>query len=573
MDAPRLLPPYLVRTWREPPAVATPRVLARTTGFFYVTGGSSIMIGTLLLGSAVRHPGWIVAIAISSMLTGLGVMASRGFLPKIVVHALTLSGTALITMQVVLAGGGVASAALSTAYLYVIVIAAFLFPLRSALAHVIVAEVAAAWALIGSGVSAGAVVMIAACALSVTVVVGWLGRLSDIAEQDPLTLLANRRGFDRRLETVLREPGATSGGLALALLDVDLFKSVNDRRGHLYGDQMLVDCADAWRRMLPEDACLSRYGGDEFALLLPGYRLGGAADLADQLRAATPSYLTVSVGVAAWEPGDSGSILMSRADVALYQAKSTGRDRTVAHGDPARAASELESAIAAGQLIAMYQPIVQLSTREPVGYESLVRWQHPRRGLVMPDEFIAQAERTGAIHSLGAWLVDEVCRAVVTGPGPRRSIGINVSPVELANPDYADMVIDRMEAYATPGNLLVLEVTEGAFDEGDEQVLKTLCTLRDRGILVAIDDFGAGHSSLSRLESLPIDVLKVDGALVQAIGERDDSPILAAIAAMAHALDLRLVAERVETEHQAAVLKRLGYQLAQGYLFGRPAPR
>lgn len=553
--------------------MATPRVLARTTGFFYVTGGSSITIGTLLLGSAVRHPGWIVAIAISSMLTGLGVMASRGFLPKIVVHALTLSGTALITMQVVLAGGGVASAALSTAYLYVIVIAAFLFPLRSALAHVIIAEVAGTWALIGSGVSAGAVVMIAACALSVTVIVGWLGRLSDIAEQDPLTLLANRRGFDRRLETVLREPEATHGGLALALLDVDLFKSVNDRRGHLYGDQMLVDCANAWRRMLPEEACLSRYGGDEFALLLPGYRLGGAADLADQLRAATPSYLTVSVGVASWEPGDSGSILMSRADVALYQAKSTGRDRTVAHGDPARAASELESAIAAGQLIAMYQPIVQLSTREPIGYESLVRWQHPRRGLVMPDEFIAQAERTGAIHSLGAWLVDEVCRAAVTGPGPHRSIGINVSPVELANPDYADMVIDRMEAYATPGNLLVLEVTEGAFDEGDEQVLKTLCTLRDRGILVAIDDFGAGHSSLSRLETLPIDVLKVDGALVQAIGERDDSPILAAIAAMAHALDLRLVAERVETEHQAAVLKRLGYQLAQGFLFGRPAPR
>lgn len=572
MDVQFRLPPYLAGAWREHPAVATRSVMARTTGFFYLTGGSSITIGTLLMGSEVRHPGWVLAIALVSVLTGVTVLATQGRMPRSMVHALTLSGTGLIAAQVVLGGGGVASIVLSTAYLYVMVVAAFL-PIRTALVHVLTAQVAAAWAMIASGISPGAVVVLGACALSVTVVLGWLGRLSDIAEQDPLTQLTNRRGFDRRLESAVREAGTARGGLALILLDVDLFRSLNDRRGHRYGDQLLIGCAEAWRSLVPESSCLSRYGGDEFAILLPGCRLGHAADLADRLRAATPPHLTVSVGVAAWEPGDSGSILMSRADVALYQAKSAGRDRTVAHGDPGRSASELESAVAARELFAAFQPIVKLSTRETIGFESLVRWQSPRRGLVMPDAFIPEAERTGAIHSLGAWLVDEVCREAVAGPGPRCSIGINVSPAELASSEYAPMVLDRMAAHSTPGNLLVLEVTEGAFDEEDAQVVKTLCTLREHGILVAIDDFGAGYSSLRRLDTLPIDILKVDGALVQAIGERDDAPILAAIAAMARALNLRLVAERVETEHQAAVLASLGYDLAQGFLFGRPEPR
>jgi EAL domain-containing protein (putative c-di-GMP-specific phosphodiesterase class I) len=188
----------------------------------------------------------------------------------------------------------------------------------------------------------------------------------------------------------------------------------------------------------------------------------------------------------------------------------------------------------------------------------------------MPDEFIPHAERTGAIRSLGEWTIETVCREVMSREAPRRSVGVNATAVELRNPDYAAMVVKKLDEWSMPGNLLVVEVTEGAFED-EPQVLENLCALRERGVLIAIDDFGAGHSSLRRLEQLPIDVIKLDGALTGTIrDDTDEAPILEAIVSIGRSLDVRLVAERVQTAHQARVLHKLGYDLGQGYHFGRP---
>ncbi|HEU4568215.1 MAG TPA: EAL domain-containing protein, partial [Marmoricola sp.] len=250
---------------------------------------------------------------------------------------------------------------------------------------------------------------------------------------------------------------------------------------------------------------------------------------------------------------------------------SCGRDPTVAYGDPGREASELEAAIAGGEMRVLLQPVVRLPDGEPIGFEALVRWERPGRGLVGSLEFVPQAERTGAIHSLGAWVLAECCRLAMTLPGPRRSIGVNVSVHELRRADYARTVGQLLEQWQMPGDLLIVEVTESVFEDDDPQVSQTLQDLRALGALVAIDDFGAGYSSLRRIEHLPIDLIKVDGALVCTIRENHDPAILRAIVTMAESLGVNLVAEHVETDYQAAVLHELGYQLAQGYRFGRPA--
>lgn len=558
--------------WREAPSVATKAGLRWTTGSLYLIGGAQLLVGAAAgLEDGGVHVGGVVAIGAVSFAVGLAVVAIGHRLPRWFYHVLGACGTALIGGLVLLGGGEAASVALSVPFVFVIVNAVFLFALWQAVVHVAVAEVVAALCLASVGIEPGAILVVLGCTLGLAAVVGWLGRAASAADEDPLTGLTSRRGFDRRMEEVLQQADRYGRRVALAVLDIDGFKQINDAEGHLVGDRLLADCGQAWCTAVPETAVLARYGGDEFTLLLPDATLGGAADLADELRQRAPDDVTLSVGVAAWTPGDSGSVLMNRADVALYEAKTTGRDRTVAYGDPQRLASELECAIAAGQMALAYQPIVQLATGDVIGFEALARWRHPEKGLVMPDQFVPHAERTGAIRSLGEWTVATVCRELATAAEPRRSIGINASAVELRNRDYAAMVIATLDAWSTPGNLLIVEVTEGAFEDEQPQVLENLCALRERGVLIAIDDFGSGYSSLRRLEQLPIDIIKLDGGLVSAIrDDSDEAPILDAVLSIGRSLGVRLVAERIETAHQAEVLHRLGYDFGQGYHFGRP---
>ncbi|UDY23008.1 putative bifunctional diguanylate cyclase/phosphodiesterase [Nocardioides sp. Kera G14] len=562
------------RALAQAPSVAGMRALRLSTGGFFFAGGILGIFAALTMdGDGVARV-TVTGIGLLGAISGLGILALGQHLPRQGYHAAVMLGTLMVSAAVILADGRETSVALSTVYLFGVIDAILLFTLRVALMQIALSEVACAASLAIVGVPVGDIVVIAGSSVVVAVSVGWLSRAAQAAEEDPLTLLLNRRGFDRRLEEELSCFHRTGSHLSVVVLDLDHFKTINDEGGHDRGDRVLVECARVWGPVVPEGSSLARYGGDEFALLLPGLPLGPAADLADELRSLSPYGVRISSGVAAAQQGDSGSTLVNRADVALYEAKTTGRDRTVAHGDPDRSASELEQAIEDGQMVLHLQPVVQLSTDEVTGYEALVRWRHPTKGLIPPLDFVPEAERTGAIHSLGAWVLEEAARLTMTCAGPRRRIGVNVSVHELRTDSYLERVAEVLGRWQMPGRLLVVEVTESVFDLDDPLVLENLCGLRELGVGIAIDDFGAGYSSLGRLEELPIDLIKVDGSLIEAIRpDTYEAPILEAIVAMARSLGVRVLAERVETAHQAAVLKRLGYDLVQGYLFGRPQPR
>ncbi|MFT4264023.1 MAG: bifunctional diguanylate cyclase/phosphodiesterase [Nocardioides sp.] len=563
----------LLRSWREAPSVGGIRALQATTGGFYLTGGIIALVGALtLMGGHVDRPP-IAGLGAFAAMVGIGIIAFGQLMPRWGYHLAVAIGTLLISAIVIFAGGGPASLALATIYSFVLIDSIFLFALREGILQIAFCALACGVSLHTAGNSIGDITVIVSVGLVIGVVVGWLARIANSAEEDALTGLLNRRGFERRLEEELARFHRTGAHLSVVVFDLDDFKGINDAGGHARGDRVLVAGARAWEVAAPDGSALARYGGDEFALLLPGWPLGRAADLADRIRSVAPYGVRVSAGVAAAQPGDSGSVLVSRADVALYGAKTGGRDQTIVHGDPERSASELETAIARGQMALYLQPIVQLSTDEVVGHEALVRWRHPTKGTVSPLDFVPEAERTGAIHSLGRWVLEEAARVTMAAPGPRRSVGVNISVHELRTDDYVDRMAELLARLSMPGDTIVAEVTESVFDDGDPRILANLRGLRELGVIVAVDDFGSGYSSLGRIEQLPIDLIKVDGSLVTSI--RDDSydaPILEAIATMGRSLGVRLLAERVETVHQAAVLRRLGYDLAQGYLFGRPFP-
>lgn len=556
---------------KRPPAVATIPVLALTTGVIYLAGGLCVLAVVLLDPPAERRL-WLTLIPIAGLAVGVLTLRFGRRFPRWVFHGSVIGGNVLATAEIVLGQGASLAEAVMPLYVFVILDAAFFFPLTGLALHTAHVLAATSIVLPRAGVPWQAILTLNGVCLGVALVAASVCRAADIAEEDPLTHLANRRGLDRRLKEALDRTSA-DGRLSLALIDLDGFKEINDTRGHQRGDDLLRLCAQRWRGLVPKNAVLGRYGGDEFALVVSDSTLGAAADLVDRLREALAPEIAASAGVAAWEQGDSASMLMSRADVALYDAKAAGRDQTAVYGDPGRAASELETAIGRGELVLHYQPLVRLADRSVIGVEALVRWDHPSRGLVPPPEFVPQAERTGAIRALGAWALDEACRAAVESGEALATVSVNVSIRELREPAYVETVRDALTRHGLPGPRLMLEVTEAVYDEGDPQVSRTLHEVRALGVRIAIDDFGSGYSSLRWLDRLPLDVIKIDGAFIDNIREGSpDAPILEAIVAMARSLGVRVVAERVETEHQARVLARLGCELAQGFLFGRPEP-
>jgi len=556
------------------PTVARPAVLAGTTGLLYANGiVFLVLIHTV--GFPLDHPLAAHVIAGIAAVVGLVTLRFGKHFPRAVYHVLVAGGVVVLSGVVMSAQGEVATVALAPTFAFIVLDAAYFFSWVGAGIHVALAMAASAAVLARAGLHAGPIMVLEMVLLIIAGVVAWLARNADAAEQDPLTMLLNRRGFDRVLETAIDRAERDHGRLSIVLLDIDHFKSINDTSGHQSGDRLLQLCATRWRRALPPSAELARYGGDEFALLLLDTPLGRAADLADFLRTLLPDDLRVSAGVAAWQRGDSASILMGRVDVSLYDAKSAGRDQIAVYGDPGRAASELEAAIGNGEMVLHYQPVVRLSDRAVVSREALVRWEHPRRGMVPPGEFVPQAERTGAIHSLGAWTLDNAGRAAArwNADGSPISVSVNVSIEELRSPEYPEAFRTALAASWLSPEQLVVEVTEAVFDAGDEQVARSLLLIRELGVRIAIDDFGTGYSSMRWLDKFPLDILKVDASFVRSITHEDQhTPILQAMIAMGRALGLTVIAEGVETEHQAAVLRRLGCELAQGYLFGRPAP-
>ncbi|MCA1984437.1 putative bifunctional diguanylate cyclase/phosphodiesterase [Nocardioides nematodiphilus] len=557
-------------SYRHAPAVATMGTLGRASGLFYLIGGIAALLPA---GDNVVTGGRLAAVdtigALCALL-GIALLATGRHWPRSSYHLLVAGGAVLITATTMLSKGSVAAGDSLIVYVLPIIAGAAFFSWRGAVAHTAIAVASALTATTYIGIDPMGIVIFVTGLICIGGWVAWLGRLADRVEEDPLTGLGNRRALIRRLEEAVDQTDRGTAPLAVIMFDLDHFKTINDTRGHAAGDELLVACSQRWRPIVPHEKLLFRYGGDEFAVLLPGASLGEATELAEQLRAGLPNDATASIGVAAWQPGDSSSMLLGRADVALYEAKAGGRDQTAVYGDPGHSARELETALRAGEFVLHYQPIVALEDGTVRGHEALVRWQHPTRGLLGPSEFVALAERTGTIHALGAWTLDQACRTVAAGD---KAIAVNVSIPELRNPSFVDFVHRRITTYGLQPRRLIIEVTEGVYDEDDQQVVVSLTRLRELGVRVALDDFGSGWSSLRWLTTFPVDIIKIDGSFVHAIDEPGTNlEVLNAVIKLGKALGLNVVGEQVETARQAQVLRELGCDRAQGYFFGRPSP-
>ncbi len=546
-----------------------------TAGAFYTAGGFAALAVILCADFPQRGPRDVLLLLAAGALVGGALLLAVGrYLPRGAFHGVVGLGTVLITLAVPLCPTAATALAVTTVYAFVALDVVFFFGWLQGSAHLAALFAAAWWALHDRPeVTAGVGIALAVVCTVVTTVVGLLVRVASNANHDALTGLLNRRGFDRALDTALT--GHRGEPLAAVLLDVDHFKTVNDRRGHAAGDHLLQTLARELQGELPEGAVLARYGGDEFALLLPGHSGTRALEVVERARRSCTAQL--SAGIAELLPGQAAADLLRHADAALYGAKTAGRGRSRLHDDASvELARELAVAIGAGHVRAWFQPIVSPSTGDVVGVEALARWVHPDREIVSPAEFVPVAETTGLIFDMGLAVLADACRGareVSDAWGRDLLLTVNVSGRELTSENYPQRVLEIVRASGWSADLLVVEVTESLLDGSSGQALAALEDLRAHGVSVAIDDFGTGYSAFSRLDTLPADYLKLDNVFMADI---TSSPrragMLQALISLAHTLGLQVVAEGVETREQADLVVGMGGTLAQGWLFGRPVP-
>ncbi|HUP84505.1 MAG TPA: EAL domain-containing protein [Acidimicrobiales bacterium] len=417
------------------------------------------------------------------------------------------------------------------------------------------------------------------------------------ANHDVLTHLPSRVIFVERLSAAF-ERARGGGDIAVILLDVDRFKWLNDSLGHPAGDALLIEFADRLRSVVRPEDTVARFGGDEFAVLCEGMDANNAESLAGRIASALgapvviggeDTTMTVSIGVAvasAHHPVLTPGALVRDADTAMYRAKEVGRNRIEVFDVSTRlmavarheTANDLRRGIERGELVVHFQPEIDITTGIPVGVEALVRWAHPQRGLVPPLEFIAVAEETGLIVPLGAAVLREACtvmagwhRADDTRAG--MTVAVNLSTRQLLAPNLGDVVRDALESSGLAPERLCVEITESVLLEDSDASARVLEGLKAFGILIGVDDFGTGFSSLTYLKRFPVDVLKIDRSFVDGLGRsREDRAIVSSIVDLAHAFGLTTIAEGIETPEQLAELRALGCEQGQGYLWSRPMP-
>jgi diguanylate cyclase (GGDEF)-like protein/PAS domain S-box-containing protein len=425
----------------------------------------------------------------------------------------------------------------------------------------------------------------------------WEASLAYQATHDPLTGLFNRRRLLELLSEDLRRPRPEPP--ALLFLDLDDFKHVNDSLGHDAGDRLLLEVARRLQDAVREGDVVSRFGGDEFAVLCRGVADEGAAtEVARRLLQAVTGPVLLgsktfgvsgSIGVVVAGPGHAeAEDVLRDADVAMYQAKAAGKNCWALFDEQARwraqerveLARDLRDAVEAGELLVHYQPVVRLSPPGGpppvlVAVEALARWPHPARGMVPPDVFIALAEENGLIGGLGKHVLRQACAQMVRwredlGTAAPATVAVNVSALQMRMADFPDVVAAVLEETGLDGASLCLELTESVVMHDTAAAVSSFWRLHALGVRVAIDDFGTGYSSISVLRQLPFDQLKIDRSLLPDLAAGSHDPVVAAVVAMGKALDLDVVAEGVETMEQVVELRRLGCPLAQGFLFGRP---
>jgi diguanylate cyclase (GGDEF)-like protein/PAS domain S-box-containing protein len=417
-------------------------------------------------------------------------------------------------------------------------------------------------------------------------------RLSHLAHHDALTGLLNRLGLERRLPGLIQAAELGSWQVAFLYLDIDHFKKINDLRGHTVGDRLLQMAAERLRTCLSQDDLIVRMGGDEFVVVASQLRdAAGAATIATRIREklaepfevdAQEFKVTSSVGVSVYpDDGADYEVLLKNADIALYEAKDTGRDtftlfsRNLTSRVSERLAieHELRDAIRGGQFFLEYQPLIDLQTNRIASLEALVRWRHPRRGLVPPMQFIDIAEKAGLIADIGEFVMREACRQIGEWDRAGASVvpvAVNVSSRQFERQAIVSLVTSATEAANISPKMLHVELTESAFMDGHERHVQHLSDLRALGVEVSVDDFGTGYSSLAYLKHLPIDCLKIDRAFVRDMTAENGAAIVTAIIHMAASLNLTTVAEGVETLEQSRRLRELGATYAQGFFFSPP---
>lgn len=418
-------------------------------------------------------------------------------------------------------------------------------------------------------------------------------QMQHMALSDPLTGVANRTALVQSAEKALAEWAGGDPAPAILMVDLDGFKDINDSFGHHAGDKVLQEVANRLIGSVPPQSIVARLGGDEFAVLLLRVNRMSARTAAERIQEALGTRTKVeeldvwpraSIGVHVAEAGQSAADLLLRADTAMYVAKEEGPGLVRAFEPVMLYArqlrrdmvSELRNAVDRNEFRLAYQPVVDLVTGRMQGVEVLLRWQHPRQGIIMPDAFIPLAEECGAIQGIGRW----VLRTALEQLGAWREAGqdqdgfhlrVNVSPSELQSMDLVDYVRSQLRAAGASPRDLVLEITESAFVGSGDVETYSMKSLKALGVRLEIDDFGTGYSSISYLRRLPVETVKVDRALIADISRDEDQlKFVDAVHRLIQAAGMEAVFEGIETRHQARLLREMGCSSAQGYFFSRP---
>lgn len=558
------------------PGIAQPALWARTAGSSFVFGGVLVALITALTRTSFDHAVLQYANAAVAMSIGIAVLLTGRRVTLVQFHLLVVTAILQITLSVTFATG---AAAVSFATLYVFVgCAAFFVAWPTAVLYLGLAMLCSTTALAVTGsVPWWTGLVTAATTAAVGVIILALGQVVAKAELDEVTGLPNRRGFDRILSAEVSRASWEKTGPAVVLICVDARAAVQQEFGDRAADALMQQLTSTWLGVLGPGHVLARRSDGELALMLPATTEHDAFALTQRLR--QEGTREFSAGVSAWAAGESSTPVLERADAALRRAQSIGRNRTMLESSELPPlAVQLSDALAAEDIGVCYQPVMRLDDPDVViGVEALLRWSPALGPDLNAGEVIRVAEDHDLIAALDQFVLRRACLDAgwVQGrfPGLPLMLSVNVSGLELVKQGYAARVVDTLRTTGWPADQLVLEVTETVLDVDRPSSINALHELRRHGIRVAIDDFGTGYSSLSRLHTLPTDLLKLDGSFVSSIISPSAPRLLQAVAGLADALHLPIVVEGVETARQAAVLRDMGFTMAQGYHFGRPQSR